>query len=230
MSHQTTNGALLLTFGRFCGAVTPTIQTMKGLHTMSAPDRNRQHAMLGFTLVELMVTLSVLAVLVGIAVPSFTATMASNRLSSQTNEFMAGLRLARSEAIRRGQGVSIQADTNASPANFASGWTIFTNFADDGVLASTATDAEGTKIRVSDPLAGNTAIYRVTRTGTGPTFTYSNSTASDKRYVAFNAHGANVNAAAFFKICDTGSSVKGRVVQVSVVGKVSLDDTNVICP
>jgi type IV fimbrial biogenesis protein FimT len=203
---------------------------MKGDINMLATESSWRHRALGFTLVELMVSLAVLAVLISIAVPSFTSTIASNRMATQTNEFMAGLKLARAEAIRRGQGVAIQADVAGSPANFATGWTIFTNASADGVLASTASDEEGTQVRVSDPLAGNTSIVRVTRAGTGPAFTYAASTASDRRFVAFNGRGGNVNAAAFFRICDTGSNVPGRIVQVSAIGKITLDATDITCP
>ena len=57
----------------------------------------------GFTLIELMVTLTVMAILLSIAAPSFTSLMAANRMSTQTNEFIGALNLARSEAVRRGQ-------------------------------------------------------------------------------------------------------------------------------
>ena len=55
----------------------------------------------GFTLLELMVTVTVLGVLLGLAVPSFTAAMRNNRIVSQNNEFIGALNYARSEAIRR---------------------------------------------------------------------------------------------------------------------------------
>lgn len=69
----------------------------------------------GFTLVELMVTLAVAAILIGIATPSFTSLMNSNRLSSAANEMVAVIQTARMEAIRRNTTVSVCAgcDGNA---------------------------------------------------------------------------------------------------------------------
>lgn len=56
----------------------------------------------GFTLIELMVTISVLAILITIAIPSFTATINRNRLATSANGLVGGFQLARSEAVRRG--------------------------------------------------------------------------------------------------------------------------------
>ena len=61
----------------------------------------------GFTLVELMVTISVLAVLVAIALPDLRAFLVNSKLSSNTNEFIGLLNFARSEAISRNRVVSV---------------------------------------------------------------------------------------------------------------------------
>jgi type IV fimbrial biogenesis protein FimT len=86
----------------------------------------------GFTLVELMVTLAVMAILLVIAVPSFRDVLRRNQVSSASNALLANLSYARSEAIDRGQLVSMcpSADgaTCSNPASLAyeSGWLIYT--------------------------------------------------------------------------------------------------------
>lgn len=64
-------------------------------------NRSAQHRSDGFTLVELMVTLAVAAILLGIAVPSFRDMLERNRIAAQSNELLGGLQTARSEAIRK---------------------------------------------------------------------------------------------------------------------------------
>ena len=62
----------------------------------------------GFTLIELMITLAVAAILVTIGIPSFQYILQSNRIATQTNEMITGLNVARSEAVRRNQDVTVE--------------------------------------------------------------------------------------------------------------------------
>ena len=61
----------------------------------------------GYTLIELMVTVAVMAVVLAIATPSFTSVVNGNRLGSQTEELVSSLQFARSEALRRSQVVTL---------------------------------------------------------------------------------------------------------------------------
>jgi len=55
----------------------------------------------GFSLMELMLTLVIAATLIGVAVPAFRGLINSNRVLTQSNDIVAALNLARSEAITR---------------------------------------------------------------------------------------------------------------------------------
>jgi type IV fimbrial biogenesis protein FimT len=93
----------------------------------------------GFTLVELMVTLLILAILLGLAVPSFRDASLSSRLTGYANDLVAGVQLARSEAIKRNDTVTLCASedgaTCAEDVGWEVGWIVLT---DAGVIDSHA--------------------------------------------------------------------------------------------
>lgn len=68
----------------------------------------------GFTLVELMITIAVLAVILAIATPSFKTVINSNRLTAQTNGLVAALQMARSEALKRNSTVAVCRSANGT--------------------------------------------------------------------------------------------------------------------
>ncbi len=76
--------------------------------------------MSGLTLIELMVTVAVLAILVGIAVPSFTALIQSNKVSSETNDLLASLLSARSEAVKRETNIEVE----KLSGDWKNGWSV----------------------------------------------------------------------------------------------------------
>lgn len=77
----------------------------------------------GFSLVELMVTIAVLAIIMAIAAPSFVSLYNSNRLTSQANEIIVGLQEARSDALRRNAAVTVCRSTDGlTCANSIGAW------------------------------------------------------------------------------------------------------------
>ena len=78
----------------------------------------------GFTLIELMVTIAIAAILLGIAIPSFTDTIASNRLTTSANELVTALNLARSESVKRGVRTTLCKSTDGSSCVTTDDWSL----------------------------------------------------------------------------------------------------------
>ena len=76
----------------------------------------------GFTLIELMVTIALAAILMMVAVPSFTTFMRNSQLTSFTNSLLASINAARGEAMKRGRYAMV---VPTDGANWSSGWIIF---------------------------------------------------------------------------------------------------------
>ena len=85
----------------------------------------------GFTLLELMTAIAVMAVLLSVGVPSFIQIIRNNRITAQTNEMVAALNIARSESIKRGIPVSVCSSTDsatcAGSGTWGTGWIVFTD-------------------------------------------------------------------------------------------------------
>ena len=136
----------------------------------------------GFTLIELMVAIAIVSILMTLAVPSFIQMFQSNTISSNVNNFLADMRYARSEAVRRGGGVIMcrsDAPEAASPVcgsgsgpgtnGWVSGWIIFHDVDGDGTRIASSTDPV---LRVQSPitsmdsiLEGSSTKFRFTATG-----------------------------------------------------------------
>lgn len=119
------------------------------------------HRQKGLTLVELMVTLAVAIILIAVGMPLFSGIAANNRAVAEANLFLAGFKVARSEAVKRGTEVSVCAidDPAASPltcgtdnGDWVNGLLVFTD-------AGTAGSVDGTDARIkafANPTAGST--------------------------------------------------------------------------
>ena len=79
-----------------------------GLVPMTMTGKKAKHVR-GFTLIELMVVISIVAVMMVFALPAFNDFTQQRRMASNVNMFVSAVNLARSEATRRGAQVTVQA-------------------------------------------------------------------------------------------------------------------------
>lgn len=118
----------------------------------------------GFTLLELLVTLALGAILLAMAATGLNSFIANNRAATQTNEIVGALQLARNEAVTRAAPVSLCAagapPTTASCAggigevNWSNGWIVFV----DNAGAAGAIDAGDTVLRIYPALKSNVTL------------------------------------------------------------------------
>ncbi|QIK36822.1 prepilin-type N-terminal cleavage/methylation domain-containing protein [Caldichromatium japonicum] len=106
----------------------------------------------GVTLIELLVTVAIAVILMTAVVPSFRDTFIRNRLTNITNTFMGALTYARTEAIRRGQSITLckSSDGNActsSGKNWEIGWIAFID-SDRNGTRDTASSSTETVLRI----------------------------------------------------------------------------------
>lgn len=94
----------------------------------------------GFTMIEALIVIVIMAILFSIAVPAFLNLIARQRVVSAASDMYAALLLARSEAQKRNTTVSVTA-TNSS--DWSQGWTV-------GIT--------GTVVQTQSAIAGNVAI------------------------------------------------------------------------
>lgn len=83
----------------------------------------------GVGLLELLVTVVVLVVLANLAIPNFWSFVQSNRVTGETNTLVTAVNYARSEAVKRGEIVSICASDGDAGcgSDWANGWLVFVN-------------------------------------------------------------------------------------------------------
>ncbi len=89
---------------------------------------NRIYYFQGFTLVELMVAMAIIGISLTVAIPSFIETMNDQKLTTQTNDLVASLNLARSTAIKRRQTVTVR-----NQSGWKYGWDIFVDINNDHI-------------------------------------------------------------------------------------------------
>jgi len=177
----------------------------------------------GLTLVELLITLAVVAVIIAIGMPGLNKYAENNRSTAQVNLVSGTLSLARSEAIKRGLNVVV-CSSNTTTTNtpkcsgnttWQSGWLVFADLDNNGVYdTSKANDA---LLAVNNGLNGGLTMYTTNFANTNK--------------VTFRANGSLVDGGSpdsgTFVICPADkNTAHARAINITPVGAVNLAPTN----
>ena len=161
---------------------------------------------LGFTLIELMVTVTMIAIVLMVGVPSFQSSIRNSALTAGINEFIAALNFARGEAIKRGVNVTVAG--TSSTVGWEGGWQIFTDSPNSQNHYGTL---EGTDqvlrthgpIRTGYTLRGNTNFIS---------------------FISYKPNGISTDIGSF-ALCDATAALTpstARVIAVSTLGRITM--------
>ncbi len=162
-------------------------------------------------MIELMIGIALAAIIVSMATPSFNSAMKKNKIVAETNELIADINFARSEAVKRSVPVVLcrsASPTNTTPScggtasNWSSGWLVFADT--DGDNSYTA--ADDILIRIGNPADASVTIKSNTAANQELVYNPDGTTAA----------GGNV---AVFAICDDRGAAHGRQIQISATGR-----------
>ena len=178
------------------------------------PRQCQQAILNGFTLTELLVTLSITSILLTSATPMFSGILLNNRAASLTNNLLTALQAARSEAIKRNQDVTIckSSDSLTCSGNWSDGWIIFSDIDHDRRL---------------DVLNGDTLIQAQKYAGIEFSINW-NAFRSDN-YIQYSSEGFIHSNNGTFKLCPPDNDAHyARAIIINRVGRarVSIDSDN----
>lgn len=172
----------------------------------------------GFTLIELIITLTIAGILIALAAPAMQTFILDQRLTTQANDFIADLNLARSEAVRRAsnvvickQGGSVSSPSCSTSTAWGAGWVVFvdTGSPPDGALGSNET-----VLRIRQSLDGGNTLNAISGT---------NSIIFSNTGLTSLSSGTEIA----MRLCDSRGASKAVTVWVNFTGRARIDRTTV---
>ncbi len=166
----------------------------------------------GFTLIELVVTMAVAAILVAVAVPNLRTFIQNGRINTQLNDLIGDISLARSEAIKRRSGTGICKSTDGltcvGGGNWGGGRAVFVDLNNNNLW-----DAGETILRFRGPLNSATDTLNTNVMVPDP--------------IIFGANGAptNVLPGGIFVFCDIRGVANSKQLSLNAMGQVAVYTT-----
>lgn len=163
-------------------------------------------------MIELLVTVSIAAILLGIAIPNFRVFLLNNRITSQANEFVLALAYAKSESVKRGTLITVCSRSTdsvcANSTTWETGWLVFV----DGNTAGTI-DGSDVVLQIHSPLTGGNTLRSGARTR-----------------VSFQNTGFSSGFNDTFRLCDSRGTASARSLVVSNQGRITTSIGTLACP
>ena len=168
----------------------------------------------GFTLTEVVITISIASILASIAIPSFASLLKNNKMATSNNELLTALNFTRSSAITRGTTATL-CKSNATSTNcdataeWQDGWIVFEDKNNDGDV-----DTGETILSVYEGLGGDLKL----------TYLHDN--------IKYNNEGFSIGYAGIFLLCDSRGNSAKRGIIISANGRPRKGDINELsnCP
>ena len=188
----------------------------------------RRDCQRGFTLIELMIALAILAILIRVAAPSMRDMLVNSRLQGASSDLVADLSLARGTAAAKGQRVTIcQYSIVTSPSEikctagstWQDGWIVFVDADSNGTYngPESSTPGSDVMIKVHQATNSNVTVAPYNTTGTPPALNAADTTITSVRY---RPSGTTTSTAAIgFRVCQNGFVF--RDVVISSLGRIS---------
>lgn len=188
----------------------------KGKCRVVTAGKRIQRVQRGYTLIELLLVITVLSVLLAVAMPGFQDTIESTTTNSQAKSLLTTLTFARSEAVKRGEVVSVCGSTNGTDcaaASWAQGWIVFIDANGDAAGATGSVDPGDTIIRVYESLGAGSSLTATTN------------------IVQYNSLGFSAtNGVQTFLICPgSNNAANARSIEVGLSGRGRRIETGLVC-